>query len=453
MTQVIARLRLIVIVLFIFALFNLVTIYTQIKTMTNDSRIINLAGVVRGNSQRVVKLELLRQDSREQILAIEEIIEGLLVGVPDIDLVKTSNEDFLTKMREVKQQWLELEAILQTGNITPENSNELWQASEVFWELTNEAVAAAEAFAKANVIKTENLAILMFIFHLFILTIIWLILRKIASRLQRTTSTIASTSTEIASTVTEQERVATQQATACNELAITMENLGESSGNCTQQAQAAASAAQAALELSDRGSKAVEHSLEKMSELKEKVGAIAEQILHLSEQTNQIGNISLLVSDLANQTNMLALNAAVEAVRAGEQGKGFGVVASEIRKLADQSKQSANKINTLVADIQNAINSTVMVTDEGTKTVETGVEIARQTADAFAGVADAVNNMVLSNQQILFNIRQQAGAIEQVWQTTNDINQGAKETATGISQTKFGTERLNQIALALKEMI
>ncbi|NET91635.1 MAG: chemotaxis protein, partial [Kamptonema sp. SIO1D9] len=104
-------------------------------------------------------------------------------------------------------------------------------------------------------------------------------------------------------------------------------------------------------------------------------------------------------------------------------------------------------------DIQNAINSTVMVTDEGTKTVETGVEIARQTADAFAGVADAVNNMVLSNQQILLNIRQQAGAIEQVWQTTNDINQGAKETATGISQTKFGTERLNQIALALKEMI
>jgi hypothetical protein len=114
-----------------------------------------------------------------------------------------------------------------------------------------------------------------------------------------------------------------------------------------------------------------------MNALREKVDAIADQILRLSEQTNQIGGISGLVSDLANQTNMLALNAAVEAVLAGEHGKGLAVVSGEIRKLADQSRKSAEKINALVADIQTAINSTVMVTDEGTKTVEEGVKIAQ----------------------------------------------------------------------------
>ncbi len=104
--------------------------------------------------------------------------------------------------------------------------------------------------------------------------------------------------------------------------------------------------------------------------LKENVGAIAQQIMRLNEQTNQIGNISSVVINLANQTNILALNAAVEAVRAGENAKGFNVLATEIRKLAAQSKKSAQKINNLVTDIKNALDYTVTVTHECTKTVE-----------------------------------------------------------------------------------
>ncbi|MEC4983416.1 MAG: methyl-accepting chemotaxis protein [Oscillatoria sp. PMC 1068.18] len=275
----------------------------------------------------------------------------------------------------------------------------------------------------------------------------------VARTINRATSAIATSSSEIATTIEQQERTSNQQAASVSETTTTVDELGASSRQSAEQAEAAANAAMQALQLTEGGSQAVDRSLKGMSELQEKVGAIAEQILRLSEQTNQIGNISLVVSDLANQTNMLALNAAVEAVRAGEQGKGFAVVAAEIRKLADQSKQSAEKINTLVADIQNAINSTVMVTDEGTKTVQTGVEIARQTSDAFAGVADAVNNVVLNNQQILLNIKQQASAIEQIVQAMNSINQGAKESASGISQTKIGTEKLNDAALELKTII
>jgi methyl-accepting chemotaxis protein len=149
----------------------------------------------------------------------------------------------------------------------------------------------------------------------------------------------------------------------------------------------------------------------------------------------------------------LAFNSSVEAVRAGEHGKGFSVVANEIRKLADQSEKSAEKITALVSEIQSAINSTVMVTDEGTKTVAAGVQTAQKTNQAFAGVADAVNKVVLNNQQISLNLKQQVDAMQQIVEAMETINKGAKETASGISQTKSGTERLNEAALVLKRIV
>ncbi|MEG4961866.1 MULTISPECIES: methyl-accepting chemotaxis protein [unclassified Microcoleus] len=149
-----------------------------------------------------------------------------------------------------------------------------------------------------------------------------------------------------------------------------MDDLGAASQQSAQQAQAGAESARQALKITARGTLAVEQTLESMIILKENVGAIAQQIMRLNQLTNQIGNIFSAVTDLANQTNILALNAAVESVRAGENGKGFNVILTEIRKLADQNKISADKINNLVADIKNAINSTVTVTKKGAKIVE-----------------------------------------------------------------------------------
>jgi methyl-accepting chemotaxis protein len=147
---------------------------------------------------------------------------------------------------------------------------------------------------------------------------------------------------------------------------------------------------------------------------------------------------------------MLALNAAVEAVRAGEHGRGFGVVASEIRKLADQSKKSAEKINQLVADIQRAVDLTVRVTDQGNLTVAEGVKIARETAEAFTGVAAAIDRVVASNKEIALTAKQQAVSIQQVLAAMNYISTGAQQAAGGITQTKEGTQKLNQAAQNLK---
>ena len=190
-----------------------------------------------------------------------------------------------------------------------------------------------------------------------------------------------------------------------------------------------------------------------MRSLKDKIGAMADQILHLGEQTGQIGNIAILLKDLAGQINMLALNAAVEAARAGEHGKGFAVVASEIRKLADQSKKSAEQTAVLVTDIQKATNSSIMVTEDGTRTVTEVTQLVQKVAELFNNLASLAGSVNENAQQMMLNTKQQSAAFAQVVQATNSIAAGAKETVSGIDQTKIGVQNLNNAAENLKALV
>ncbi len=280
-----------------------------------------------------------------------------------------------------------------------------------------------------------------------------MIAKKITDDVKKAVVDITSSASEIAATMEEQERTANLQAASVSETTTTMDELGASSRQSEEQAESAAQAASEVLQLANNGNESVEETVSTMVDLKNKVAAIADQIVRLSEQTNQIGNISSLVSDLSQQTNMLALNASVEAVRAGEHGKGFAVVAEEIRKLADQSRQSASNIGSLVSDIQNAINTTVMVTDEGTKTVNAGLQVTERTANAFSGVLESINNVAMNNQQIVLNIRQQGKAVQQVLQAMDSINQGAQQTAASLTQIKSGTSQLSHTAQDLEAIV
>lgn len=342
-------------------------------------------------------------------------------------------------------------------------------------------------------------------------SLLWGTIATTNKTINQTVNAMVSSSTEIGATIEQQERMASQQAVSVNQTTITMNELAASSKSSSQQAESSATNAREILTLADSsvngarqvlaladssatgarqvltlaegGTKTVGRTLEEMSLLKEKVEAIAEQIVRLNDQNNQIGGIINIVTDLASQTNMLALNAAVEAVRAGEHGRGFAVVASEIRKLADQSKKSAEKINNLVVAIQSAINSTVMVTQEGRKTAQEGIKLSQETAQSFAsvtqaienivltsskGVAEAIKDIVLSNQQaaiaaindvvissqqISMTSQQQAIAIQQVVDAMNSLNQSAVQTASGITQTKIGIQKLNEAAQNLQTLV
>ena len=294
-----------------------------------------------------------------------------------------------------------------------------------------QAAKQAEIFAQYVSLGGTVIAILIGLF------IVLFINRQVVQPINQVASAIATSSNEIATTVAEQERTAAQQSIAVNQTTTTMDELNISSQRSAEQAELVATGARQILNLVD--TRYEDHSGLHEISLKYKISKLAEHILNLSNQTNQIGRISTLVSQLANQTYMLALNAAVEAVRAGEHGKGFAVVATEIRKLADQSKQSAEQINIIVFDIQSATNSTIMAAEEGKVTLEEIVQV--------------INNVVVNTQQISLNAKQQAIAIEQVVEAMNNLNQGAAEAASGISQTKDSTQNLNEVALNLKSIV
>jgi methyl-accepting chemotaxis protein len=276
---------------------------------------------------------------------------------------------------------------------------------------------------------------------------------RVTKFIAKLADSIAISSGAIVDTVEMQEVTVNMQANSAIDTSKTVNELGAISFQSAAQAEASANGARQALSLSEDGTRSVQQTLQGMSGLRDKVDAIANQIVNLSEQTGQITVVSDLVADLASQTNMLALNAAVEAARAGEQGRGFSVVADEIRKLADQSKKSADKINALADDIQSAINRTVMVTDEGTKTVNEGIDLAQATAATFAGVTDAVNNVFLNSQQISSSAKQQAVSIQQVLSSMTTISQGSQESAIGMHQVKMTTRELTQVADELKAAV
>jgi methyl-accepting chemotaxis protein len=276
---------------------------------------------------------------------------------------------------------------------------------------------------------------------------------RIAKYIQKAIATITVSASEITDTVQIQEISVNQQANSAISTTDSINVLEAISTETAEQADASATGAKQALSLAEEGTQAVQKTIHEMSDLRDRVDEIAQQIANLGEQTGQITAVSDLVSDLAKQTNMLALKAAVEAARAGEQGKGFGVVAGEIRKLADESKKSAQKINDLATDIQTSINRTVMTTDRGTKTATDGIQLAENTAVTFVGVAEAVNNVFLNSQQISSSTKRQATAIQQVQSAMNNISQGSQENAIGMHKVKTSTRELNQIADELQAAV
>jgi methyl-accepting chemotaxis protein len=273
------------------------------------------------------------------------------------------------------------------------------------------------------------LAIFVYFFLLFY------IFRQVVRPIRSVMTTIANASTEIAATVEQQEKTAFSQPAAVGEAAMTIGELERSFRDMDEAANAAGARANQAILLAEDGSKIVDQSLAGITDLQEKVSAIAGQILQLSEQTNQIGAVINLVSDLASQTNMLALNAAVEAARAGEHGKGFAVVAAEIRKLADQSRKSAEKVNTLVADVRKATDATVMVTEEGTQTAAQGMALAQSTAAAFHSLRASLGTLVENFRQTQSSIEQQLTAVRHL----------AQAMKAGIDQLQDAVRKLAEI--------
>ncbi len=176
-------------------------------------------------------------------------------------------------------------------------------------------------------------------------------------------------------------------------------------------------------------------------------------MLNLGKKSQRIGVILDIITELSEQTNLLALNAAIEAAGAGEAGKRFAVVADEVRKLAERSGESTKEIRTLVTDIQETANTTIMVTEDGAKAVDEGVLLFGEVSSSFQAILNQLGDTALAVREIELTTRQQTTSVEQVAAALNDISMAAKQTEESSTQTLKSTKILKNASLDLKKMI
>ncbi len=218
------------------------------------------------------------------------------------------------------------------------------------------------------------------------------------------------------------EKLMVEQSSAVNETTQVVEMLDKSSKLSAEQAGQVSEISQMVLKSATEGEEMVNQMKSLQSEIQDRVITINDYIKELEFQTNQIGSITDVVSELAKQTNMLALNAAVEASRAGEFGRGFAVVSIEIRKLSDESKNSANKIQSLIDEIKKSVRKTVTLTENGKQAAIAGSNYADQTSNKFKEVASSIGKLSDNMSSIAINLRQQVRAHEEVLLAMNSLN-------------------------------
>jgi len=278
-------------------------------------------------------------------------------------------------------------------------------------------------------------------------------IRYLVGRTQETMDHIGNANSNICTAVAEQAATAALQAASVAETATTVEEVRQTAEQSVARAKHISEMASKSLQLTANGLDASKETEDGILALKDQVRRIAETILNLSEQTLQIGEIIATVNDIADQSNLLALNAAMEAARAGEAGRGFAVVAGEVRNLAEQSRQATTQVSTILSEIQKSANTAVMVTEKGTKSAESGVELAQSTGDSIRVVQEHTQQVVMAAEQIAASARQQLVGMDQITKAMENINLGTAKTQKGMEQVDQAAQNLDELARQLTGIV
>lgn len=278
-------------------------------------------------------------------------------------------------------------------------------------------------------------------------------LANITKEITQANLCMVTTLEEVRSAVETQSSGAIEQAASVNEITASLEEIEKSSAQTMDKAHMLGKAATQTSEKGKQGLEAIENSIKGMKIVGEKVQSIAETILELSNKTQQIGEITAVVTNLAQQSKMLALNASIEAAKAGEAGKGFAVVAEEVKNLAEQSEQSTKQVQQILEDIRNATERSVMVTEEGIKGVEHGTLLVEETAEIVRSLSDVIHETTLASQQIEIAINQETIGIEQIAAGMSEINQVTSSFVESVTQTTEAIESLATLAKNLKKHV
>lgn len=267
-------------------------------------------------------------------------------------------------------------------------------------------------------------------------------IEQLASSAHSLSSVTEQTNVEVSSQKEETEQVAT----AMNQMTATVHDVARN-------AEQAAQAAQAADEKVDSGQQVVRQSLQRIELLASSSTSASASIESLSAEIQNIGTVLSVIKSVAEQTNLLALNAAIEAARAGEQGRGFAVVADEVRALAKRTQQSTEEIERLVSTLRTAAQSSVQQIQQSGELVKLAVSDALETESALGSIAAAVSLIQQMNQQIAAAAEEQSSVAEEINRSVTSIRASADQSALSMQGNAASSIQLAQLGAELKGMV
>ena len=265
--------------------------------------------------------------------------------------------------------------------------------------------------------------------------------------------TTADACSQISSSAEEVAVGANEQSNQTSEVATAVEQMSATIFDSTRNTNAAADASKKAGSIAVAGGVVIKDTVNGMQRIAEVVRSAAQTVQELGENSEEIGSIVQVIDEIAEQTNLLALNAAIEAARAGEQGRGFAVVADEVRKLAERTSKATKEIGSKIKNIQTDTADAVSSMNKGTSEVEQGMLHANQSGESLDQIISGVNTVVDLINHVATASEEQATTVEHISNNVEGIKNVAHESADGIRQIAQAAEGLDNMAKNLKDLL
>ncbi|MFW5499226.1 MULTISPECIES: methyl-accepting chemotaxis protein [unclassified Maridesulfovibrio] len=274
-----------------------------------------------------------------------------------------------------------------------------------------------------------------------------------ASELEGIVGQVASSSTQLAAQIDNSKSGAETQRVRSSETATAMEEMNASVLEVASNAGLAAEMAEKAHQEGAKSGRVVNEVVNSTKKLNQETIMLREELDNLGQQADSIGHIMSVITDIADQTNLLALNAAIEAARAGEAGRGFAVVADEVRKLAEKTVSATNEVGEAINAIQNGTASSISRMEETSKVVESSTELAGQAGEAIDGIVEMINSTNEMVQAIATASEEQSAASEQINRSVAEVDEIAVENVTFMDQASEAMRSLSEMTESLNRVI